>query len=229
MSISVPKAVFFDWDGTLVDSFAFLHKAHNHVREIFGMGAFTLEVFEEYFGMPREKLYADIYGPERIEEAKGHFEAFVIANQHEIKVIDGAADVLAYFAEAGVPMGIVTNKKGALVRQEIENHGWKEYFVSVVGAGEAAEDKPSSAPLILALEKSGLGVAAEDIWFVGDTVSDLACAKGVGAPCVLIEENGEDSEMAAEYSPFLIFKDCRGFSDFLLQSDLKSLQKNVSV
>lgn len=225
MSVSLPKAVFFDWDGTLVDSFAFLHKTHNHVRGILGKPVFSIEEFGTYFGQPREKLYKELYGEENIEIAKGHFESYVIANHHEIQAIEGAEEVLQELSRLGVPMGVVTNKKGDLVRKEIINHGWQDYFISVVGAGEAEHDKPSSAPLFLALEQSGLGVAPEDIWFVGDTESDLACAFGAGAPCVYIECPIKNEALIEKYKPLLIFNDCKGFGDFLLQSNLNPLQK----
>ncbi len=225
MSVAMPKAMFFDWDGTLVDSFSFLHKTHNHVRGIFGMGGFTLDEFRGYFGQPREKLYAEIYGAERIEEAKGHFEAFVVANHHEIQPIKGARDVLETLAALGVPMGIVTNKKGTLVRKEIENHRWSDFFVSVVGAGEASADKPSAAPLFLAIEKSGLDIAPKDIWYVGDTQTDLACAKEAGAPCVFIEDLKAHQGLIEEYKPALIFDNCENFAAFLLQTNPKSLQQ----
>ncbi len=225
MSVQLPKAVFWDWDGTLVDSFAFLHGAHNHVRGKFGMEAFTLQVFSNYFGQPREKLYTEIYGAERIEEAKGHFEAYVLANHHKIQPIDGAREALEALKERGVPMGVVTNKKGSLVRKEIDNHGFGDYFISVVGAGEAPADKPSAAPLLMALEQSGLEIEPKDIWYVGDTESDLACAHAAGVPCVFIEDPDIHHGLIAEYQPFMMFNNCRCFADFLLQSDLKSLQQ----
>ena len=115
------KAVFWDWDGTLVDSFSFLHKTHNHVRGIFGMPEFSVAEFGNYFGKPREKLYRDIYGAENIDEAKGHFERCVIDNHHEIKPMIGAQKLLEAFTARGIPMAVVTNKKGELVKKEIES------------------------------------------------------------------------------------------------------------
>lgn len=224
-SIKHPKAVFFDWDGTLVDSFAFLHETHNHVRGIFGLGAVTLDEFGAYFGKPREKLYAEIYGTERIEEAKSHFEAYVIANHDKILVIDGAEQILQTLCNAGIPMGVVTNKKGSLVRKEIEIHGWSDYFISIVGAGEADEDKPSSVPLLLAIEKSGLNITPADIWYVGDTDTDLQCGNGAGASCVLIENDEDKSDLITQYAPFLNFANCRLFADFLLQTVAKPLKQ----
>jgi len=212
------KAVFWDWDGTLVDSFAFLHKTHNHVRSQFGMPTFTVEEFGQYFGRPREKLYRDIYGAENIEEAKGHFEAFVLANHHEIQPMQGAQKLLETFSDIGLPMAIVTNKKGPLVAKEIVNHGWGHHFVVTVGAGEAEEDKPSPAPLHLAIEKSGLDVKPHEVLFVGDTENDVLCAHHAGAKIAFIEEDLQKHAIAEKYKALLMFRNCDEFTDFLLQS-----------
>jgi len=213
------KAVFWDWDGTLVDSFAFLHKTHNHVRSQFGMEGFTLEEFDGYFGKPREILYNNIYGADNVEEAKSHFESFVVEHHGEIKPMMGAERLLEVFVGLGLPMGVVTNKKGVLVRKEITNHGWDHYFTcETVGAGDASEDKPSSAPLMLALEKSGLEIEPHEILFVGDTENDVLCAHGAGAKIAFIEEDLKKHEIAKQYEALLMFRNCDEFSDYLLQS-----------
>lgn len=141
-----PEAVFFDWDGTLVDSFAFLHAAHNHTRGQLGIAPFTLEDFRGYFGQPREQLYAELYGSENVDAAKGHFESYVMAHHKEgLKPVKGAQALLKTLYDMGVPCGVVTNKKKDLVEQEIINYDWGDFFISVVGAGEAEADKPSPA------------------------------------------------------------------------------------
>lgn len=211
------KAVFWDWDGTLVDSFSFLHKAHNHVRNIFGMPEFSVEEFGNYFGKPRELLYRDIYGANNVEEAKEHFEKFVFAHHHEIQPMEGAQRLLEVFEGLGLPMGVVTNKKGVLVQKEIANHGWEHHFICTVGAGEADEDKPSHLPLLLALERSGLDIKPSEVLFVGDTDNDVLCAYGAGAQIAFIEEDTEKHVIARQHEALLMFRNCDEFTDFLLQ------------
>ena len=217
------KAIFWDWDGTLVDSFSFLHKTHNHVRGQFGMPSFTIEEFGNYFGKPREKLYRDIYGAQNIEKAKKHFEAFVLANHHEIQPMDGAERLLQAFADLELPMAVVTNKKGPLVAKEINNHGWDNHFIVTVGAGEAEEDKPSPAPLYLALEKSGLDIEPHEVLFVGDTENDVLCAHHAGAKIAFIEEDLEKQAIAQEHNALLMFRNCDEFADFVLQDKSGSM------
>lgn len=212
-----PAGVFFDWDGTLVDSFRFLHGAHNHVRGALGIEPFSLEVFGGYFGQPREKLYKELYG-EHVEEAKRLFEAYVRAHHLEgLSAMPGAADLLARLSDMGVVCGVVTNKKGDLVRQEIENFGWGHYFKSVVGAAEAPEDKPSPLPLLLAVERAGLVCDMSKIWFVGDTDNDMACARDAGARSVLIAPEEDYISLSESFSIDLHRQNCSGLRDFLLQ------------
>ena len=225
--LSKPKAIFFDWDGTLVDSFAFLHAAHNHTRAQFGMGQFTLEEFSGYFGQPREKLYTEIYGVENIETAKGHFETFVFANHIEgLKPMVGAPALIEGLSGTDVLCGVVTNKKRELVEAEIKNYGWDEVFVSVVGAGEAEADKPSAAPFLLALERAGLsGSDLNDVWFVGDTDNDLACANEAGAPAVLVTNGDDVTDLLAEYNVALCLENCAELLEYLLQYGAEPLKQ----
>ncbi|MEZ5813524.1 MAG: HAD family hydrolase [Alphaproteobacteria bacterium] len=226
MMIERPKAVFFDWDGTLVDSFAFLHGAHNHTRAQFGMEPFALEVFEGYFGKPREQLYEDIYGRENIEAAKGHFENYVYAHHmDQLEPICGAQEVLDVFKTLEIPCGVVTNKKRALVEAEIAHYGWQDYFSSVVGAGEAEADKPSSAPLLLGVERAGFDFAFSDIWYVGDTDNDLACANDAGVRSILILDQPKAADLLAKYKVDLHQNNCGEFAGFLLQYGAEGLQK----
>ena len=217
MSLKYPKAVFFDWDGTLVDSYKFLHNAHNYAQRALGIRECSIEEFGVYFGRPREILYKDMYG-EQGEEAKGHFETYVRQNHlKDIIALPGAIDVLQTLKKLGIPTGVVSNKKGAFIRAEITNFGWDHFFVSIVGAAEAAHDKPSGAPLLLAIEKANIPHPPSDIWFVGDTETDLACAKEAGSPCIFVTTPHSEQPYSEKYSPALVVANCHALNDFLLQ------------
>jgi phosphoglycolate phosphatase len=215
--IRKPKAIFLDWDGTLVDSFAFLLTAHNHVRNIFGMPPFTADEFMKYFGMPRDTLYQKLYEKNKLE-AKTHFEAFVIQKHLKyLKPLPGADGLVRTIHELGLKSGVVSNKKGEFVRREIEHFGWTPLFSAIVGSGEAPQDKPSPDPLLLALTLSGLEGQADETWYVGDSETDALCAKQAGSPLVLIDHGHNLTGWIGEYKPILIIKNCGELSDFLLQ------------
>ena len=209
-ALSKPAGIFFDWDGTLVDSFAFLTKAHNAVKSEFGLAPFTHDEFLRYFGVPRDQLFMDIYG-EHAEAAKGAFEKYYIANHlKEMIVMSGAVEMLDTIASLDIPMGVVSNKRSDFFRAEVEYLGWNKYFGDVVvGAGDAVADKPNPAPLVLGVSKYD-NMKTEDIWYVGDTVVDVECARAAKCPCILVcPVNGVDQDEAyvknyAEICGFLL-------------------------
>jgi phosphoglycolate phosphatase len=218
MNLKRPKAAFFDWDGTLVDSFTFLHKAHNHAQLTLGIPQTSLDEFHVYFGRSREILYRDMYG-DKAEEARKHFETFVRGNHlKDLQPMDGAEELLRTLKKLSIPAGLVSNKKGDFIRAEVTNFGWDDYFVSIVGAAEAAQDKPSAAPLLLAIEKANITENRNDIWYVGDTETDLACAKEAGCPSVLVETSHEAVDYSGKYSPVLVVKNCLELNEYLLQT-----------
>lgn len=213
---SRPAAVFFDWDGTLVDSYGFLNDAHGYVLSRLGLPPFREGEYREYFGMPRETLYPKIY-KDKCEEAKALFEEYVFANSHKVKAITGAHDLLDALAEAGIPCGVVSNKKGVYIKKEAGHLGWGDAFCAVVGAGEAANDKPSTAPLTYAIEAAGLSeIAPQDIWFVGDTHIDLECAQGFGCVSLFVEGHKDSAEFIRTYNPDCVVSDCEEIRKILV-------------
>lgn len=217
--IRPPKAVFFDWDGTLVDSLAFLEAAHDHILSVFEKPARELGWFgAKYFGQPREFIYTDIY-QEKSEEAKPLFEAYVRENHiGALEPMDGAEEMLKAIHAQNIPMGVVTNKVREFVGPEIEHFGWGKYFQSLVGASEAEEDKPSAAPLHLAIDRAALNALdIADVWYVGDTRADMQCASNAGAKMVYLEYLSRDDEWLERFPPLLRAKNCKEITAFLLQ------------
>lgn len=226
MTFPHPKGVFFDWDGTLADSFSFLEAAHNDVLTSFDLEPFEPGAFTEYFGKPREEIYPALYGEAYALEAQARFEVFV-QNNHTTMLtpIDGAETVLKTLSDMGVIMGVVSNKKPEFVNAEIDHFGWRSYFSSVVGAKEAENDKPSADPIFLGVRRASLEPDMNSIWYVGDTKIDLMASKAAQCPFIFIAPvSGEDAFHESD-GHAKKFKTLQEFNDFLLQYAEKQIQK----
>ncbi|MGN7438413.1 MAG: HAD family hydrolase [Alcanivorax sp.] len=214
-TITLPDAVFWDWDGTIADSYGFLNDAHNHTLEALGFERFKDGEYMNYFGKPREVLYPAIY-KDKCDQAMDIFQTYVFENSHKVKTIDGTRDVLEFFHTNKIPMGVVTNKKSSFVTRELEHTRFAPFFQVIIGAGEAHSDKPSGAPLALALEKTNLEPQTHNIWFVGDTENDLACAQDAGCTGIFLKGDKDTESLIATYKPLISFDHYQQFKEFLV-------------
>lgn len=206
-SFSMPKVVLFDWDATLANTYDLLEAAHNHTLTHFNMPPRPAGWLKPVFGMTREESYRVIYG--RSDAALDNvFMDYVRAHHVDaIKPMPGAEPVLQWLQAADMPTGVVTNKRPLLVHAEIEGFGWASYFHTVVGAGEAEADKPTAAPLLLALQRLSYSGNLQDVWFVGDSNTDQAAAKHAGCQFVLYNDGCMPPLNHEFYQPLVEFGD----------------------
>jgi phosphoglycolate phosphatase len=192
-----PQAILFDWDNTLVDSWATIHEALNICMAAMGKPAWTIDETRSRVRLSLRESFPQHFG-ERWEEARdAYLDAFRAIHLDRLTPLPGCAELLESLGSAGIHLGVVSNKTGAVLRREAEQIGWARLFGGIVGAGDAAADKPDPAPVRLALRASGL-TPGERVWFVGDTGVDMMCARNSGCLAVLL---GGDA--AAEE-----FRDC---------------------
>ncbi|MEM7680195.1 MAG: HAD family hydrolase [Pseudomonadota bacterium] len=226
MTFPHPKGVFFDWDGTLADSFSFLEAAHNDVLKSFDKPPFEQGGFKHYFGKPREEIYPALYGEKNAAEAQARFEVFVQKNHTTmLKRINGAEEVLKTLSDMGMIMGVVSNKKPEFVNAEINHFEWRKYFSSVVGAKEAENDKPSPDPIILGVQRASLEPNMGNIWYVGDTKIDFLASNAAQCPVIIIGSEVQDADIRNAEVPAKKFETLAEFNDFLLQYAQNEIQQ----
>ena len=86
--------------------------------------------------------------------------------------------------DRGAKLAVVTNKPEALARQLMEALQLADRFEAIVGADTTPEAKPSARPAIHTAEQ--LAVTPQQVLFVGDSVSDVGCARAWGCPVVVM-------------------------------------------
>jgi D-sedoheptulose 7-phosphate isomerase/D-glycero-D-manno-heptose 1,7-bisphosphate phosphatase len=121
-----------------------------------------------------------------------------------VDFIDGAAEAIASFNEAGIPVAVVTNQSGvargyygledvSLVHQHISDHLAKfqahiDLFVycpyhpaGIVEAFARASEDRKPGPGMAKAAAAALGLDLEASWVVGDRPEDIGLATAVGA------------------------------------------------
>lgn len=204
-----PACLLWDWDNTLVDGWAAIQHGLNAAFRAFGLPAWDrAEVLARVRGSLRDTFPA-MFGP-RWEEARDLFYAAVRSCHLELlNPLPGAAAAIEAAAALG-PQAVISNKQGPLLRAEAAHLGWAPRFAALIGAGDAARDKPDPAPFRLALAACGTPPGAH-VWYVGDTAMDMQAARAAGLRAVLLGGAPHDGGVIAA-APDLAFGDAHALA-----------------
>jgi len=183
-----PRAVIFDWDNTLVDTWPVIYEAMVATFEAMGHKPWTLEETKSRVSKSMRDAFPALFGDQWEKAGEIYQRHYREHSLDKLKSLPQSIDVLKRIAELGLHTVVVSNKKGPTLRKEVEHMGWAKYFEAIVGADDAVRDKPHVDPVHLAFDKSGI-VPARDVWFIGDSEIDLECALNTGCTAVLYGES----------------------------------------
>ncbi len=208
-----PRAVLFDWDNTLVDTWGIIHKALTVTFTAMGHEPWTMAETKLRVARSLRDSFPLLFGQRWEEARKLYLDTFIAIHLEELKPVEGAAELIGELAADGFYLGVVSNKTGGILRREAEHLGWTPHFTRLVGAGDAVRDKPEAAPIRLALEGSGIG--CDETWYIGDTALDMECAKNAGCVGVLLGARALEEESFARFPPDLHFPECRALARYV--------------
>ena len=184
MMLPTPHAILFDWDNTLVDTWPTIHAALNQTMRYMQHPEWSLDYVKATVKKSMRESFPELFG-DRWEEAANHYQqSYRAMHLQTLQPLEGAEITLRALCAQPIFLGVVSNKRGDTLRLELKHLGWENYFDVVIGAGDAARDKPSCDPALLALANYS-GARAQSVWFVGDTAVDLECASAIGATAIL--------------------------------------------
>lgn len=171
-----PRAILFDWDGTLVDSAEASYKCYVHALARFGI-AYERSDFEKTYSPDWYRTYRAMGLPESLwlEADECWLEHY---REERADLIPGAREALLRLRQAGRVLGVVTGGDKGRVTGEIEEWRLAPVFSTLVGAGDTVERKPRPEALLLGLAR--LGVPPESAAYVGDSPEDIEMAQAAG-------------------------------------------------
>ncbi len=205
------RAIIFDWDNTLVDSWDSIHHALVVTFTAMGHAPWSLAETKARVRLSLRDAFPAIFGARWDEARKLYLDTFTATHLERIAPVAGAAALLGELQARGHYLAVVSNKTGPVLRREAAHLGWTGFFARLVGAGDATADKPAAAPVHLALDGSGIA-ATSAVWYVGDTALDMECAANAGCSGVLVGALDAADPGFQRFPPALQFADCAALS-----------------
>lgn len=173
-----PKAIIFDWDNTLVETWSKMMKCTNLTFEAFGKTPLTLAEIKDNVHYSAKDSFPVIFGKDADKATAMYYDYYLnVYGDETLKPFDGVEEMLQELKSLGIHLFVLSNKNGNVLRKEVTLLGYDKYFDKVVGSLDALEDKPSK----LAVEYTLNGIqSGSDVWLVGDTEVDMLCAHNAG-------------------------------------------------
>lgn len=199
------RAVLFDLDGTLVDSYAALTDAVNHARRADGLHDLSDARIRAIVGDGLEKLLQRAF--ERSDVPRELVEVFEtrydVVCCEQSRVLDDVEATLARLSALGVEMAVCTNKPTVFSKKILDFLELSRYFRAIVGPDAAGARKPDARHLLVTLE--AVRCAPKETLFVGDMPIDVRAARNSGIDIAVVPTGSSTREQltAAEPDHFL--------------------------
>jgi len=180
------KAILFDLDGTLVDTFEMIVGAFNAaISPVTGKSYSDAEVIAR-FGIPDSQMIRrelSSHPNDVADRAVEVYHAYYAQNHGSVCVFPGIGELLAELKRRGVPMGVMTGKGVRSARITLEALGLADTFGAVVTGEDVARQKPEPDGPVEAARQ--LAIAPAECAFVGDSPADVGAGKAAGMVTVV--------------------------------------------
>lgn len=180
------RALLFDFDGTLADSFAAIAASTNHARKTYGLPPLPVEEIRSYVGHGLVQLMADLVptapsADEVVRVYREHHRTIAVA---QTTLLPGVGETVAELHNRGIALGVCSNK-AVQFTMELVNHLFPQStFGAVLGPEDVGRPKPDPAMLIETCRR--LEVSVSDTVYVGDMSVDVQTGKAAGMTTWLV-------------------------------------------
>jgi 2-phosphoglycolate phosphatase len=210
------KAVFFDLDGTLVDSSEAIIDTVEKVLEPRRLKCNRADV-AGMIGLPLENIFG-VLAPnlpkEEIWQLVHEYREYYIVHHLEKTAIHPSAKmVLEELKARGFKLGIITGKYREPVRDVLAHFGILELFDVVVTGYEVKRHKP--APDIVLEAAKRLGISPKQCVVVGDSPFDVQAGKRAGSFTIAVLSNTYSRNKLESAEPTVIIEELEAVREVL--------------
>lgn len=182
-------AVFFDLDGTLLDTSADLGNALNKTLIAHGHEPLALSEIRQHVSNGAAALIKLGFGKfleyeqstDLRSELLKHYLDDIATHSHPF---DGIETLIAQLTERDIAWGIVTNKPQRYTEALMQHFRFASPPCATVSPEHVGVGKPDPAALLYACKHSG--VLPENCLYIGDHLRDIQCGHNAGIPTVAV-------------------------------------------
>jgi 2-phosphoglycolate phosphatase len=185
------RAVMFDFDGTLADSYPAISASVNHVRAQHGLAPLPIDDVRRFVGRGPAYLIEHTVPVGDVErntaKYKAHHPSVMLSGTH---LFPGVADALGVLKQRGYHLAVCSNKPRRFTVELMDYFKLGAIIDLIVGPEDVPRPKPAPDMLKKALRQ--LGVSSRAALYVGDMVVDIETARGASTAVWVVPTGSND-------------------------------------
>jgi phosphoglycolate phosphatase len=198
------RAVLFDFDGTLADSFDAIAASVNHVRRGYGLPPLSVEQVKPNVGRGPERLLAEtVPGGDPARDGREYRAHHPQVMRQLTRLLPGADRLTARLRQIGVLLAVCSNKPIFFTRSLLESLGVANRFAAVLGPEDVAHPKPAPDMLVAAFDR--LNVKPSEALYIGDSAIDVNTGRAAGVVTWVVATGSDDRPALEAARPDRIF------------------------
>ncbi len=177
----------FDWDNTLADTISIIRRCVADTLDNFAFVGNREHIINSAgVNLSLREGFPTIFA-KNWHHARDFYYRSYENRISQLQKLDGFDVVMDFIQKNNVACAINSNKRHELLIKELKLLGVEKIFKMAVGAGFMPKDKPAADGVNYIKEQLNI---AKNICYVGDSNTDIICAKAAGVVSVLIERSG---------------------------------------
>ena len=182
------KAVLFDLDGVLVDSFEAWFHTFNDTLKHLGVKSVPKKEFSKIFGNTIDKNIKSVINI-TAKEANKLAIMYFDKNKKYVNVFPETKNILKKLSNSKVKIALITNTPKKILLPTLKHYKLKKYFKAVVAVDDVKRGKPAPDMILKACKM--MKVKPKNTILIGDTKNDMIAGRRAGCVTIGYKVKGE--------------------------------------
>lgn len=171
--------LFFDFDGTLMDTSAIIYEGYKRLFEKYSdISKFNDEVQSEIYGPALRVLFPKYFPGVDYDTLYADYKARQLEVYGQIKPMENVEETLKTLHEDGYHMAIVSTRSHEGISELLDKFDLLKYFDGICGVNDVEKVKPDPEGIFKVVNEKKLN---RECVMIGDSLMDIECGKNYGA------------------------------------------------